>query len=120
MDRPSELETEESALLLRYNRKNRTVMNGEFGAVDGERLSCAEYVDAEHQNAYYEKWTLAGMVTNLFVFNFTAEISHAALNYPGFWYDSKLASASGVISSLLIDLTPSERAVLGDSAFSFR
>ncbi|CDF33017.1 unnamed protein product [Chondrus crispus] len=70
------------------------------------------------QNAYFKGFTQGVEVTNLFVWNFYGELIHAAINFPGSWHDTKLASASGLYFPKLSDeYTPPGYAVLGDSAF---
>lgn len=78
------------------------------------RMPCAEYVDADLQNAYFEGYTPEVEVTNLFVFNFFGKIVHAAVNFSGSWHDTKLT----VVSKLYFPrFTPPDMAILGDSAF---
>lgn len=116
---PSPEEMHASAELLRRNRGNGFLLNGVFAVVDGGRMPCADYINRDLQNAYYEGYTQKVEVTNLFVWNFFGEIIHAAVNYPGSWHDSKLASASGLIYPKLSDaMTPPGFAILGDSAFT--
>lgn len=81
-------------------------------------MTCADYVDEDFRNAYYEGHTGNIEVTNIMVFNFFGEIVHAGVNFPGSWQDIKLASASGLINPKLSDeMNPPEYAILGDSAF---
>eukprot|EP00171_Calliarthron_tuberculosum_P005428 IDg5428t1 len=104
---------------LMANRPNGRLMKGIFAVVDGGRIPCADYVDADMQNAYYEGYTGNVEVTNLLVFNFFGEIIHAGVNFPGSWHDSKLAVLSGLIYPKLgDDFTPPGYAILGDSAFA--
>lgn len=52
------------------------------------------------------------------MWNFFGELIHAAVNFPGSWYDTKLAGASGLYFPKLSDeMTPAGFAILGDSAF---
>lgn len=115
---PTEVEMKDSSDNLTNNRPNGQLMRGIFGVVDGGRLPCADYDNSDLQNAYYEGYTGNVEVTNLLVFNFFGEVIHAAVNYPGSWHDSKLASVSGLIFPKLgDDMTPPGFAILGDSAF---
>jgi len=63
-------------------------------------MPCADYIDTDLQNAFFEGFTQGVEVTNLFVWNFYGELIHAAINYPGSWHDSKLAGASGLLGLL--------------------
>lgn len=67
-----------------------------FGVLDGGRMPTATYMDANLQNEYFEGLNLKNKVTNLIAVNFNGEIIHTALNFPGSWYDSKLAQGSGL------------------------
>ena len=69
------------------------------------------------QNEYFEGCTQHVEVTNLFVWNFKGEIIHAAMNFPGSWHDSKLATISGQYHYFLSDKLPRGMAILADSAF---
>lgn len=53
----------------------------------------------------------------MFVWNFYGEIIFAAVNFPDTWHDSKLPAASCLYYPLLSRYTPTEHAVMGDSAF---
>lgn len=115
---PTVAEMDASYKLLRCNRPNGCLLPDVFGVVDGGRMLCADYSDADLQNAYYEGYTGNVEVTNIFVFNFFGEIIHAGINYPGSWHDSKVVLASGLLLDSLSDAkTPRGRAILGDSAF---
>lgn len=84
-------------------------------------MPCAEFENVDLQNAYFEGYTEQVEVTNLFVWNFKGEIIHAAINFPGSWHDSKLATVSGLYHELLADeKTPPGMAILADSAFVTR
>lgn len=50
---PASPEMLESAALLRNYRERGTVPSGVFIVVDGGRLPCADYVDAEIQNEFH-------------------------------------------------------------------
>lgn len=115
---PSFEEQKASAELLGRNRPNGALLKGIFSVTDGGRFKCADYVDTDIQNAYFEGYTQQDEVTNLFVFDFKGELIFAAVNYPGSWHDSKLASVSGLYHVKLADEnTPPGMAILGDSAF---
>lgn len=115
---PSYDEMKASASLLENNRINGGLLQGIFAVTDGGRMPCADYTDTNLQNAYFEGFTQGVEVTNLFVFNFFGELIHAAINYPGSWHDTKLATVSGLYFPKLSDeRTPPGMAILGDSAF---
>lgn len=50
---PMREKMKESVALLEINTPNRVLFENFFGNVDGERLPCAQYVDANKQNGYY-------------------------------------------------------------------
>ena len=60
---------EASSRLLQENRENGRLLNGVFVVMDGGWMPCADYVDVDTQNAYYEGYTGNVEVTNLFVWN---------------------------------------------------
>lgn len=80
-------------------------------------MPCVCYSEPDLQNAYFEGFTQAVEVTNLFVRDFNEEIIHPGINYPGSCHDSKLAFASVLYHPLLTERTPAGFAVLVDSAF---
>jgi len=107
-----------SVSLLESNRANGRYLKGIFGITDGGGTPCADYTDLNLQNAYFEGFSQGVEMTNLSVFNFFGELIHAAVNYPGSWYDTKLATASGLYFPKLSDsVTPPGMAILGDSVF---
>lgn len=81
-------------------------------------MKCADYTEPDVQNAFYEDYTCSVEVTNLFVFKFKGDIIHAAINFPGSWHDSKLATVSDLMHPFLSEKTPDEMALLADSAFT--
>ena len=115
---PTHDEMKLSAALLEKNRVSGHWLKGVFAITDGGRMPCADYIDQDLQNAYFEGFTQGVEVMNLFVFNFFGELIHAAVNYPGSWHDTKLAAVSGLYFPKLSDeMTPPGMAILGDSAF---
>lgn len=80
-------------------------------------MPCATYTDNSLQNAYWERFTQAKEVTNLFIWNFHGELIHAAIEFPGSWHDSKVAACSVLYEPLLQDCSSPGFAVLADSAF---
>ena len=115
---PTKEEMEQSNLLLKRNRPSGERLNGVFAVTDGGRMPCADYTNSYIQNAYFEGFTQAVEVTNLFVWDFNGELIHAAVNFPGSWHDNKLAGVSGLYYPELSDeMTPPGFAILGDSAF---
>lgn len=76
-----------SAALLEHNRDHRPLLEGVFAATDGI-FPCAEYLDVNLLNAYFEGYKQAIEVKNLFVFNVFGDFIHAAVNYPGCWHDT--------------------------------
>lgn len=80
---PTVVEMKQLASLLENSRLNSPLMQGVFAVTDGNRMPCADYTDTNLQNAYFEGFTQAVEVTNLFVFNFFGALIYAAVNYPG-------------------------------------
>ncbi|CDF40129.1 unnamed protein product [Chondrus crispus] len=80
---PTHDDQKASAAPLENNRINEPLLQGVFAVTDGGRMACADFTNANLQNAYFEGYTQAVEVTNLFVFNFFRELIHAAVNYPG-------------------------------------
>ena len=76
--------------LLTSNRKFGKYLHGLLAVTDVERMLCADFIDPELQNAYFEGFTQNIEVTNLFAWNVHGELIHAAINFPGTWHDSKL------------------------------
>lgn len=58
-------------------------------------MPCVAYESNDLQHDFWEGFTQVTEVTNLLVFNFYGELMHTAINYPGSWHDSKVATASG-------------------------
>jgi len=115
---PTPQQMEFSAELLRRNRQHGQLLQGTFGISDGGRMPCAIYTNPDLQNAYFEGFTQAVEVSNLFVWNFQGEIIHAAINFPGTFHDSRIASLSGLYYPKLSDkYTPPGYAILADSAY---
>jgi len=115
---PTELEMKASSDLLVHNQDLGGLLSGCFGILDGGRMPCATSGDTDVQNAYWEGFTQAHEVTNLFVFNFFGEIIHAGINFPGSWHDSKVAATSGLYFPKLGDgMPPKGYCLLGNSAF---
>jgi len=115
---PTVAEMKASSDLLVRNRELGPLLSGCFGVLDGGRMPCANSGDADVQNAYWEGFTQAQEVTNLFAFNFLGEIIHAGINFPGSWHDSKVAATSKLYYPKLGDsMTPKGYCLLGDSAF---
>ena len=54
---PNIEEMEDSARRLEENRENRSFLKNVFGMVDGWTLPCADYIDIDMKNAYYEGYT---------------------------------------------------------------
>lgn len=121
LQRPTLIQMKESAKLLEVNRPNCALLRGIFAVVDGGRFSCAEYVDADTHNTFYESYACTVDVTNLLFYYSKGEIILAAVNYPGVCHDSKLANLSGLVFSRLKDaMTPPGFSILGVSAFVTR
>lgn len=62
---PTPAEMAKSAGFLKEIRPNDPILSNIFGVLEGGRLPCADYVNADVQNAYYEGYTTSVEVTNL-------------------------------------------------------
>ena len=85
--------------------------------MDDGRISSATSGDKDVHNAYWEDFTQAKEVVNLFVWNFPSELLFAAIDYPGGWHDSKVAAASFLFDAARAKKTPANFSVLPESAF---
>lgn len=118
---PTVEEIDESSAPVHANREYGHLFKGFFAVVDGGQFPCADYVNDDVQNAYYEGHTCSVEITNLLEYNFKGEIIHAVINNPRFCHDSSLAYKSGqIFPQLSDDMPPLGRTILGDSAFSAR
>ena len=115
---PTVPEMEESERLLRKHPLGG-LLPGVFAMMDGARFPCADYLDTDTQNAFYEGYVSSVEVTGILVFTFDGVLVHAGLNYAGSWHDSRVTNHSGFFSSCLTDAnTHIGKAVLCDSAFA--
>eukprot|EP00171_Calliarthron_tuberculosum_P017290 IDg17290t1 len=80
-------------------------------------MLCVKYSEPDIQNAYWEGFTQAAEITNLFVWDFRGLIIHAAVNYAGIWHDSRVTAQTGLYYPLLASRTPAGYALLAYSAF---
>lgn len=104
-----------STALLENYRAFGGLLKGVFAAVDGGRLPCADYIDRNLQNAFYEGYKQSVEVTNLFVWSLFGEIIHTGIKFPGSCHDNNLAYASGLVFPKLSDMMiPLGYAILGD------
>lgn len=107
--------------------RSRAFVERFFSLVDGERMPCTDYNDANLQNRYYDGYTcgvgilyrmLYMLVTNLFAYSFKGELIHAYINYPERSNDKKLSDSSGLLFPQRRDgMTPPDYTILGYSAF---
>lgn len=65
------------------NRLNSQVVTNIFGVLDGENLSCADYVTPGVQNIFYNEYSTCVNVTDILVFNFKEEVIDSNVNFPG-------------------------------------
>lgn len=107
-----------SSKLLVENREYGYLLAGVFGVVDGGPWACADYNDVDTQNEYYEGYTCTVEVSNIFVFYFTANVIHAAMNYPGSLHDVNLAASYGLLHQKMSEKTPAGMAIIANSASS--
>lgn len=69
-----------------------------IGDVDGGRLSCADYVNPDVQNAFSGGWNSSEEKRNVFVFDFTRESIHVELYIClDSWHEIKLTAISGLL-----------------------
>lgn len=111
---------EQSAALLQANRSNGALNKSAFSVVDGRRLPCANYVNTEKQNDFYEGYTQSLELINLQVYSFQREVTRAAMNFPESWHDNKLATLTGLLyPKLAREMAPPGMAILCNSAYMF-
>ncbi|KAG9095375.1 hypothetical protein FS749_010561 [Ceratobasidium sp. UAMH 11750] len=89
-------------------------LRGAFGFIDGLNLPVATSADPYIENAHYNGWLHAHVVSNVIVFAPNGTILSVVLNAPGSWHDVRVAQR---VFDQLIDSTPDDFFVLGDSAF---
>ena len=114
---PTLQEMEVSTRLLQRNRQYGPLLKGVLAVMDGGCMPCPSYVQPDLQNAYWEGFTQAHEVSNLFMWNFSGELIHAGIKFPGSWPDSRIASGSGLYCSLLMAQTQPGFAMFAESAF---
>lgn len=78
---PGITETTEFAPFSQNRREIGRLLKDVIGVADGGILFCANFTDVNLQKAYFEGFTQAVEVTNLFVFNFFGELIQAAVNF---------------------------------------
>ncbi|KAG8720587.1 hypothetical protein FRC08_018799 [Ceratobasidium sp. 394] len=89
-------------------------LQGVFGFIDGLNLPVATSSDPYIENANYNGWLHAHVVSNIIVFAPNSMIISVVLNAPGSWHDVHVAQW---IFNQLIKDTPDNFFLLGNSAF---
>lgn len=118
MEWPSHDKMKGSTALVEGNRGNGPLLRNVLAVVDVGGLACTDYIDENEHNAFCEVYTKCVETINLFVYNFKGEIIHVAVNYPGRWHNSQLATLSKMLYLKLRDETTSPgMAILRDSTF---
>lgn len=119
MSWPTPTETEEPAQLLQRSRPIGHLLLGVFAVVDNGRFKCPDYFKGDMQKANYEGYMCSEEVTNLFLFDFTGNIIHAAVtavNYPCSLLKRFVTCPSGLMFLKLLDrMTPPGRTISGYS-----
>lgn len=75
------------------------------------------HTNPDLHNAFWEGFTQAHEVTNLFVWNFMGETEYSTVNFPGIWNDYMLEAASCLYSHRMMRDTPDGFALIADRAF---
>ena len=108
---PTEHEMEYLSSLIRakYPRVKHAI-----GFVDGVHLPVFSTANSEMQNAYYNGWCSSHFTSNIFCFSPQGRIICCALNAPGSWHDSNVATG---FYRKLLNNTPDPYFVVADTAF---
>lgn len=110
---PTVSEMKKFAILFGKSWLRDQIFQNIFASVDTSRLPCANYVDLDKRNWFYEGYTQCVEVTNLLICNFKGEIIHAAMNYSESRHDGKVAVLSWLhFSKLGDDMTTSGMVIL--------
>ncbi|KAB5589204.1 DDE family endonuclease [Ceratobasidium theobromae] len=98
------------------NRKhpNAQYLAGAFGFMDGLNLPVSTSKDEAKQNANYNGWLHAHVISNIIVYSPDGTIITAVVNAPGSWHDANVARP---VYALLRDKTPNGFFLIADSAF---
>ena len=115
---PTAAEISFSTPFLSANGANGSLLNGVFAIIDGARMNCSAYDDTAIQNAFWEGFAHGNEVTSVFAWDFRVELIQAAMNYPGIWHDSRIATSPDLYRLRLESMTSSDFAVISDSALS--
>ncbi|KAG8702647.1 hypothetical protein FRC08_003346 [Ceratobasidium sp. 394] len=89
-------------------------LQGAFGFIDGLNLPVATSSDPYIENANYNSWLHAHVVSNIIVFAPNGVIISVVLNAPGSWHNVHVAQR---VFNQLIEDTPNNFFLLGNSAF---
>ncbi|PPQ64806.1 hypothetical protein CVT26_002638 [Gymnopilus dilepis] len=90
------------------------LLTGAFGTMDGLNLPVQESSNEEIENATYNGWLHAHMVSSVIAFGSTGEIIACHLNAPGSWHDARIARP---IYERLRNQTPAGYYLVTDTAF---
>lgn len=83
-------------------------------------IPCVSYTYTDLESSFWEDFTQATEVTNLFVWSFRGELIYAVVRFPGNWYDYNLAAASGLYRYTLTEKRLSGIEALADRSFQQR
>ncbi|KAG8716903.1 hypothetical protein FRC08_008564 [Ceratobasidium sp. 394] len=89
-------------------------LRGAFGFINGLNLPVAASSDPYVENANYNGWLHTHVVSNVIVFAPNGTILSCVVNAPGSWHDARV---SQTVYDQLIDDTPDNFFVIGDTAF---
>ena len=113
---PTFTEQRESAKLVRAKDK---LIKGRFGFVDGKNYSVQEPTNSELQNAMYNGWLHAVLITNVVCFGVCGCIIWARLNFYGSWNDAAMSMSLRVKLANPVK-TLNSHGLLADTAFLSR
>ncbi|QRW24282.1 DDE superfamily endonuclease [Rhizoctonia solani] len=100
--------------LLNKKHKHAKYLKGAFGFMDGLNLPVMASGKDNEQNANWNGWLHAHVVSNVIVFLPNGTIMTAVVNAPGSWHDSNVARP---IYQVLREKTPDGFFLIADSAF---
>ncbi|CAE6417110.1 unnamed protein product [Rhizoctonia solani] len=111
---PKEEVMQENSDIINAKHRRAKYLKGAFGFMDGLNLPVSASGNVNEQNANFNGWLHAHVVSNVIVFSPNGTIMSAVINAPGSWHDSNVACQ---IYTLLREKTPNGFFLLADSAF---
>jgi hypothetical protein len=97
---------------------NYPALQGVWCVMDGLKIKIEKSSDEETQNAYYNGWLHSHFVGCVYVFVPSGVVVASAVNAPGSWHDSEIATNCGLYDKLQSIFDSSGGKAVVDSAFS--